>query len=81
MSNSDKDHASDVVENLSKRSDQLEKESVVVSTPQGAQIENVIEKSEIFNKETKVDENSDTIAGIATAILLDSISTNSGING
>lgn len=79
---SDNDQAlpSDVLDEFSKPSDQLEEEALVESRTQGAEIEieNVIERNE-FSKE-KVNENIDT-SGITEAILLDSISTNSGING
>lgn len=76
----DKALPSDVFQDSIKSSDQLEKESLVKSRTQGAPIETVVERYDKSSKE-KVDENIDTIAGIAKSILLDSISTNSGING
>lgn len=80
MGNSDNDQTNVVLDDFSKPSDRLDKEALVDSRTQGAQIENAVKRNELFNKEI-VDENSDKIAGIAKATLLDSISTNSGING
>lgn len=78
---SDNDQAlpSDVSKDLSKSSDQLDETTLVKSRTQGAEIENVIERNELSKE--KFDENTDTISGLAEATLLDSISTNSGING
>lgn len=77
-SNSDNDPAlpSDVLKDFSKPSSV--EETFVESRTQSAEIESVIERNE-WSKET-VNENIDR-SGIAEAILLDSISTNSGING
>ncbi len=75
MLNSDNHQAlpSDVLNESSESSDKL-----VESRTEGAEIENVIERNEVGR--VKLDESIDT-SGIADAILLDSISTNSGING
>lgn len=75
---SDRALPSDVLKEFSKPSDQSVEETFVESRTQSAEIESVIERNEL-SKET-VNENIDR-SGIAEAILLDSISTNSGING
>lgn len=80
-SDNDKELPSDdVFQDLRKPSDPLDEESLVESRTQAEQIETVIERNEISSKEN-VQENFDTITGVAEAIILDSISTNSGING
>lgn len=78
---SDNDQAlqSDVSKDLRETSDQLDETTLVESRTQGAEIENVIERNELSKE--KFDENTDTTSGLAEALLLDSISTNSGING
>lgn len=79
-SKSDNDQAlpSDVLKEVNAPSDQLDEETLVESRTYGAQIENVIERNDLSKE--KLDVNIDT-GGIAEAILLDTISTNSGING
>lgn len=76
----DIDFSSDVFQELSKNSDRTPDDSFVDSRTESSQVETAIEPNEIFSEES-VDKNIDTNTVLAEAVLLDSISTNSGING